>query len=99
VRGFGQKDAEPRRRAKTDFANCQMVSASNPIIPITRTAKCYGIIVEPMLLLCVHDLKPSLERVRDSRPNAAKSVTWVTGKWPNLRRGDHLNRGRAAALK
>ena len=79
MRGFGQKDAEPRRRAKTDFANCQMVSASNPIIPITRTAKCYGIIVEPMLLLCVHDLKPSLERVPDSRPNAAKAVTCVTG--------------------
>ena len=38
-----------------------------------------------MLFLCVHDLKPSLERVRDSRPNAAKAVTWVTARWPNLR--------------
>jgi len=32
-----------------------------------------------MLPLCVHDLKPSLERVPDSRPNAAKAVTCVTG--------------------
>jgi hypothetical protein len=32
-----------------------------------------------MLPLCVHDLKPSLERVADSTPNAVKAVTCVTG--------------------
>ena len=57
-----------------------------PNHPDYEDCECYGIIVEPMLPLCVHDLKPSHERVPDSRPNAAKAVTWVTGKWPNLRR-------------
>ena len=50
-----------------------------PNHPDYEDCECYGIIVEPMLPLCVHDLKPSLERVPDSRPNAAKAVTCVTG--------------------
>jgi hypothetical protein len=94
VRGFGQKDAEPASPSKDRFRKLSDGQCEQPNHPDYEDCECYGIIVEPMLLLCVHDLKPSLERVRGSRPNAAKAVTWVTGKWPNLRRGDHLNRGR-----
>ena len=79
MRGFGLKDAQPRCRSKDRFRRPSNGQCEQPNHPDYEDCERDGIIVEPMLPLCLHDLKPSLERVPDSRPNAAKAVTCVTG--------------------
>ena len=84
VRGFGLKDSQPRCRSKDQFRRASNGQCEQPNHSDYKDCERYGIIVKPMVPLCVHDLKPSHERLTDSRPNAAKPVTCVTGKWPTF---------------
>ena len=57
MRGFGLNDAQARCRSKDQFGRFSNGQCEQPNHPDYKDCKCYGIIVKPMLPLCVHDLK------------------------------------------